>query len=145
MDADFSHQPRYLPDLFAALERADVVIGSRYVDGGGVTNWSIGRHALSRGANIYARAVLSMPFNDLTAGFVGFKRHVLEAIDLSSIHSEGYSFQLELKFRAHRLGFTFVEVPIVFFDRVAGSSKMSRAIVAEALWRVVELRMKGKA
>jgi dolichol-phosphate mannosyltransferase len=144
MDADFSHQPRYLPDLFAALERADVVVGSRYIEGGGVTNWTLGRRALSRGGNLYARAVLGIPFNDLTAGFVGFKRHVLEAIDLGSISSEGYSFQLELKFRAFRLGFTFVEVPIVFFDRVAGTSKMSRAIVAEALWRVLLLRAKGQ-
>jgi hypothetical protein len=143
MDADFSHQPRYLPDLFAALERADVVIGSRYVPGGGVENWSLSRRALSRGGNMYARAVLGVPMNDCTAGFVGFKRHVLEAIDLGSVKSEGYSFQLELKFRAYRLGFTIIEVPIVFFDRVAGASKISRSIVAEALWRAIELRARG--
>jgi dolichol-phosphate mannosyltransferase len=143
MDADFSHQPRYLPDLFAGLEQADVVIGSRYMPGGGVENWTLPRKALSRGGNLYARAVLGFPFNDCTAGFVGFKRHVLEAIDLGSIQSEGYSFQLELKYRAYRLGFTIAEVPIIFFDRAAGSSKMSRAIVAEALWRVLELRLRN--
>lgn len=144
MDADFSHQPRYLPELYRALDDADAVIGSRYTGGGGVENWGLYRRFLSKGGNVYAKTVLGMPYQDLTAGFVGFKRHVLEAIDLDSIRSEGYSFQLELKYRAHRLGFTFVEVPIVFFDRVAGNSKMSKAIVREAVWRVVQLRAKGK-
>lgn len=143
MDADFSHQPRYLPELFVALDNADVVVGSRYVAGGGTENWGLRRRTLSQGGNVYARTVLGMPYRDVTAGFVGFRRHVLEAIDLSSIASEGYAFQIELKYRAHRLGFTIVEVPIVFFDRVAGSSKMSRRIVTEAVWRVAELRFRG--
>lgn len=144
MDADFSHQPRYLSGLLAALADADVVVGSRYVGGGGVENWGVGRRALSRCGNIYARGILGIPQQDVTAGFVGFKRHVLEAIDLPSIRSEGYAFQIELKYRAYRLGFTLVEVPIVFLDRVVGSSKMSRRIVAEAIWRVAELRLRGR-
>ncbi len=143
MDADFSHQPRYLGPMIEALRSADVVIGSRYVDGGGTVNWGVGRRALSRGSNLYARLVLDTPFRDATAGFVGFRRHVLEAVSFENIDTTSYAFQVELKYRAHRLGFTIVEVPIVFFDRTAGSSKLSRGTIAQAVMRVVELCLKG--
>ena len=143
MDADFSHQPRHLPELFEALQSADMVIGSRYVPGSKVPKWTLARRGLSFGGNAYARAVFGMRVRDLTSGFVGYKRHVLEAIDLSTIHSDSYAFQLELKYRAHRMGFTIVEVPIAFFDRVLGISKMQRGKVAEALVRVLDLRVRG--
>lgn len=142
MDADFSHQPRYLPTLLHALENADVAIGSRYVDGGGIETWGLLRRGVSYLGNAYAREFLGVPYRDLTAGFVGFRRHVLEAIDLENIPSDGYGFQLELKFRAHRRGFSIVEVPIVFFDRVVGTSKLSKKTIPEAVWRVAQLRLK---
>lgn len=143
MDADFSHQPRHLPNMIAALQNADVVIGSRYVDGGGTVNWGVGRRALSRGSNLYARSVLSTPYRDATAGFVGFRRHVLEAINFETIDALSYAFQVELKYRAHRLGFTIVELPIVFYDRTAGSSKLARSSIAQAIVRIIELRLQG--
>jgi dolichol-phosphate mannosyltransferase len=143
MDADFSHQPRYLPSMIDALRSADMVIGSRYVEGGGTVNWSIARRALSRGSNLYARFLLDVPYRDATAGFVGFRRHVLEAINFETIDATSYAFQVELKYRAHRLGFTIAELPIVFFDRTAGASKLSRSTIAQAVVRVVELRFKG--
>jgi dolichol-phosphate mannosyltransferase len=143
MDADFSHQPRYLPSMIDALKSADVVIGSRYVDGGKTVNWGVGRRVLSRGSNLYARMLLDTHFRDATSGFVGFRRHVLEAINFESLDTTSYAFQVELKYRAHRLGFTIVELPIVFFDRTAGASKMPRTTIAQAVLRVVELRLKG--
>jgi dolichol-phosphate mannosyltransferase len=143
MDSDFSHDPAYLPRLLDAAERADLVIGSRYVPGGGVGDWGPLRRAISRGGSAYARAVLGIGVHDLTGGFKCFRREVLEAIDLDSIESRGYAFQVELTYRAIRLGFDVVEVPIVFRDRRAGSSKMSRSIVAEAAWRVPLLRFRG--
>jgi dolichol-phosphate mannosyltransferase len=145
MDSDFSHDPAYLPRLLEAGERADLVIGSRYVDGGAVADWSAARRAISRGGSTYARVVLGVDVRDLTGGFKCFRREVLEAIDLDSIQSRGYAFQVEMTYRAIRLGFEVVEVPIVFRDREAGSSKMDRSIVAEAVWRVPLLRFDGKA
>lgn len=144
MDSDFSHDPAYLPRLLDAAERADLVIGSRYVPGGGVGDWGALRRAISRGGSAYARLVLGVGVRDLTGGFKCFRREVLEAIDLDSIESRGYAFQVELTYRAIRLGFDVVEVPIVFRDRQAGSSKMSRSIVAEAVWRVPLLRFSGR-
>jgi dolichol-phosphate mannosyltransferase len=143
MDSDFSHDPAYLPRLLEAGERADLAIGSRYVDGGGVTDWSALRRAISRGGSAYARLVLGVGVRDLTGGFKCFRREVLEAIDLDAIESRGYAFQIEMTYRAIQLGFSVVEVPIVFRDREVGSSKMDRSIVAEAIWRVPLLRFGG--
>jgi dolichol-phosphate mannosyltransferase len=145
MDSDFSHDPAYLPRLLEAAERADLVLGSRYVDGGGVSDWSALRRAISRGGSAYARLVLGIGVRDLTGGFKCFRREVLEAIDLDSVESRGYAFQVEMTFRAVQRGFRVAEVPIVFRDRQAGSSKMNRAIVAEAVWRVPLLRFRRAA
>jgi dolichol-phosphate mannosyltransferase len=140
MDADFSHDPRDLPRLLAALDDGDVAIGSRYVAGGGVAAWSAGRRLLSRGGSAYARRVLGLPVRDLTGGFKCFRREVLEAIDLDTVDSKGYAFQVEMTYRAARCGFRVVEVPIVFRDRRDGASKMTAAIAVEAAWRVPWLR-----
>ena len=142
MDSDFSHEPAYLPRLLEAVEDADLAIGSRYVDGGGVGDWGAMRRAISRGGSAYARLVLGVPVADLTGGFKCFRREVLEAIDLDAVQARGYAFQVELTYRAVQRGFRVVEVPIVFRDRRVGSSKMSRAIVAEAIWRVPLLRLR---
>ena len=142
MDADFSHDPRHLPELLAAIEAgADVAVGSRYVEGGGTRNWGLGRRLISRAGGRYARTVLGVDVRDMTAGFVCYRREALERIDLDAIKSNGYSFQIEMKYRAHRAGLRIAEVPIVFEDRRVGQSKMSRAIVAEALWMVWKLRL----
>ena len=141
MDADFSHEPAYLPRLLAAAERADLAIGSRYVPGGGVGDWGALRRGISRGGSAYARLVLGVGVHDLTGGFKCFRREVLEAIDLDSVRSRGYAFQVELTYRAIQLGFRVAEVPIVFRDRRVGSSKMDRSIVLEAIWRVPLLRL----
>jgi dolichol-phosphate mannosyltransferase len=140
MDSDFSHDPAYLPRLLEAAQRADVVLGSRYVDGGGVSDWGPLRKAISRGGSAYARFVLGVDVQDLTGGFKCFRREVLERIGLDSIQARGYAFQVEMTYRAIQAGFRVVEVPIVFRDRQAGSSKMDRSIVAEAVWRVPLLR-----
>jgi dolichol-phosphate mannosyltransferase len=140
MDADFSHSPAYLPRLLEAAERADVVLGSRYVAGGGVSDWGPLRQTISRGGSAYSRLMLGVDVRDLTGGFKCFRREVLEAIDLDSIRSRGYAFQVEMTYRAIERGFRVVEVPIVFRDRQDGSSKMSRSIVWEAIWRVPLLR-----
>jgi dolichol-phosphate mannosyltransferase len=141
MDADFSHNPSYLPALLAAAEtRYDLVLGSRYISGGGTVNWGALRQFISRGGNMYARAILGLPVMDATGGFRCYRRRVLEAIDLDAIHSNGYSFQIELVYRALRAGFQIGEVPIVFPDRRVGQSKMSRRIVLEALLTVWRLR-----
>jgi dolichol-phosphate mannosyltransferase len=142
MDADFSHEPAYLPRLLEAAERADLVLGSRYVPGGGVGDWGALRRAISRGGSLYARAALGIGVHDLTGGFKCFRREVLEAIDLDAVRSRGYAFQVEMTYRAIELGFEVVEVPIVFRERSEGSSKMSRAIVLEAIWRVPLLRFR---
>ncbi|HEV7615686.1 MAG TPA: polyprenol monophosphomannose synthase [Solirubrobacterales bacterium] len=141
MDSDFSHDPAYLPRLLEAARRADLVLGSRYVPGGGVSDWGPLRRAISRGGSAYARMVLGVEVQDLTGGFKCFRREVLEAIDFDSIQARGYAFQVEMTYRAIRRGFEVVEVPIVFRDRQAGESKMDRAIVAEAVWRVPLMRL----
>ena len=141
MDADGSHDPKYLPGMLALAEDgADVVVGSRYVPGGGTVNWGLGRKIISRGGGLYARTILGIDVRDVTAGFVCWRRSALEAIDLSSISSNGYSFQIEMKYRALRRGLKVVETPIQFVDRRVGQSKMSRAIFAEALLKVWALR-----
>ncbi len=137
MDADLSHDPSDLPRLLAALDRADVVIASRYVPGGRVVDWPRRRVLLSRGGNRYVRLVTGIPVTDATAGYRAYRRAVLEALDLGSIRSEGYSFQVEMVLRSWRSGFCVVEVPITFTERQEGASKISRGIVGEALWRVL--------
>ncbi|HEX5711697.1 MAG TPA: polyprenol monophosphomannose synthase [Solirubrobacterales bacterium] len=144
MDSDFSHDPAYLPRLLAAARRADLVLGSRYVPGGGISDWGPLRKAISRGGSAYARLVLGVDVQDLTGGFKCFRREVLEAIDLDSVAARGYAFQVEMTYRAIKAGFRVVEVPIVFRDRRAGDSKMDRAIVAEAVWRVPLLRFAAR-
>ena len=140
MDADFSHDPARLPALLAASRESDLVLGSRYVEGGGTVNWGIARQLLSKGGSLYARTILGLPIRDLTGGFKCFRREVLERLDLPSVRSTGYAFQIELTYRAIKRGFRVVEVPITFVDRRVGKSKMSRAIVAEALWKVWKIR-----
>jgi dolichol-phosphate mannosyltransferase len=141
MDADFSHDPKYLPEMIARADAgADLVIGSRYVEGGGTVNWGIGRQIISRGGGLYARTILGVDIRDVTAGFVCYRRKVLETIDLASIHSEGYGFQIEMKYRTVKAGFRVEEMPIVFADRRVGQSKMSKKIVLEALTMVWRLR-----
>jgi dolichol-phosphate mannosyltransferase len=144
MDADFSHDPGFLPRLIQATERADLVIGSRYVPGGGITEWGPMRRFISRGGSAYARAALGLPIKDLTGGFKCFRRIVLETIDLDTIEARGYAFQVETTYRAIKAGFRVVEVPIVFKDRADGTSKMSKAIVAEAMWRVPYMRFRRR-
>lgn len=146
MDADGSHDPKYLPQMLALAEDgADVVVGSRYVPGGGTENWGVGRQLISRGGGLYARTVLGVDVRDLTAGFMCWRRAALEAIDLSTITSNGYSFQIEMKYRAITKGLRVVETPIVFVDRRVGQSKMSRAIFVEALGKVWALRFGRRA
>jgi dolichol-phosphate mannosyltransferase len=140
MDADFSHDPKYLPVMLKSLESHDVAIGSRYVPGGGTVNWGLGRKVLSRGGSLYARTVLGAPIRDFTGGFNGWRRKVIEAVDVGTLRSDGYSFQIELKYRAFKKGFRWTEFPIVFADREVGKSKMNRRIVFEALARVWSFR-----
>lgn len=141
MDADGSHDPKYLAQMLALAEDgADVVVGSRYVPGGGTENWGLGRQIISRGGGLYARTVLGVDTRDLTAGFMCWRRSALEAIDLATITSNGYSFQIEMKYRAIKHGLRVVETPIMFVDRRVGQSKMSRAIFVEALLQVWRLR-----
>ena len=141
MDADFSHDPRYLPELLAAAEAgADLVIGSRYVPGGGTTDWGLVRRMISRGGNIYAGVILALPVADATGGFRCYRRAVLEQIDLGKVRSNGYAFQIEMAYRTRRAGFRIAELPIIFPDRRVGKSKMSRRIVVEALVNVWRLR-----
>ena len=141
MDSDFSHDPEALPRLLEAAKRTDLVIGSRYVPGGSSDGWSALRLAISRGGSVYARLILGLRVRDLTGGFKCFRREILEAIDLDSVQSKGYAFQVEMTYRAIQLGFDVVEIPIVFRDREVGVSKMSRAIIAEAVWRLPLLRL----
>jgi dolichol-phosphate mannosyltransferase len=140
MDADFSHDPRYLEPLLDAARDADLVLGSRYVAGGGVEDWGIVRRLISRGGCLYARTILGVPVRDLTGGFKCIHRRVLETIQLETIRAEGYVFQIEVTYRALLAGFKVTEVPIVFRDRSVGSSKMSARIAAEAMWAVPFLR-----
>jgi dolichol-phosphate mannosyltransferase len=140
MDCDFSHDPADLPRLIAATDEADLVLGSRYVPGGGVTDWGAARRLVSRGGSLYARVVLGLPVRDLTGGFKCFRREVLERLDLSEVGADGYGFQIELTYRALRAGFRVRELPILFRDRRVGASKMSARIALEAFWRVPALR-----
>ena len=142
MDCDFSHDPADVPRLIAACDAgADVALGSRYVPGGGTTNWGLPRRLVSFGGSAYARVLLGVRVRDLTGGFKCYRREVLERIDLGAVHSKGYAFQIETTYRALRAGFTVVEVPITFVDRTAGHSKMSRTIFLEAVTRVPALRL----
>jgi dolichol-phosphate mannosyltransferase len=136
IDADGSHQPEQLPELLAALEHADLVIGSRWVRGGSVTNWALGRELLSRGGNLYTRLLLGMPVHDATAGYRLFRRTTLEKIDLDGVSSMGYVFQADLAFRTIRAGLQVVEVPIEFVERERGDSKMTRSVATESLRRI---------
>jgi len=136
MDADGSHQPEQLPDLLSALKNADLVLGSRWIPGGGTENWSRAREFLSRGGNHYTRKLLGMPVRDATGGFRAFRAETLRRLDLHDVASQGYCFQVDLAWRAAQHGMTIAEVPIVFVERSAGESKMSQKIVWEALWRV---------
>jgi dolichol-phosphate mannosyltransferase len=143
MDADFSHDPADLPRLIAASDDADVVLGSRYVEGGGVENWGALRRLVSRGGSWYARAVLRVPVHDLTGGFKCFRRGVLEALDLNAVHANGYGFQIELTYWAIQAGFTVKEIPIRFRERREGHSKMTPRIALEAVWKVPAMRFRG--
>lgn len=144
MDADHSHDPKHLPEFLSAIQNADLVLGSRYLDGRvTVVNWPMGRLLLSYAANLYARVVTGHKLYDATGGFKCFRREVLEAIDLDAVRSNGYSFQIEMSFRAKRKGFRIREIPIVFVDRTEGDSKMSGAIVREAIWMVWRLRIQA--
>jgi dolichol-phosphate mannosyltransferase len=143
MDCDFSHDPKYLPGMIAAAGQVDLVLGSRYVEGGGTVNWGLARRLISRGGSLYARAILGLRVHDLTGGFKCFRREVLEAIDLATVQCTGYAFQIELTYRAVRKGFTVRELPIVFEDRRVGRSKMSRGILLEAVRKVWSLRLSG--
>lgn len=144
MDADFSHDPKYLGDLLAAASDAEVVLGSRYVDGGGVRDWGLVRRLISRGGGLYARLILRVDVRDLTGGFKCIRREVLEAIDLDSLSAEGYVFQIEVTYRALLAGFRVREIPIIFCDRTAGESKMSARIAAEAIRLVPQLRRSAR-
>jgi dolichol-phosphate mannosyltransferase len=143
MDADFSHDPADVPRLIAAADAADLVLGSRYVAGGGVENWGLARRVLSRGGCAYARFLLGVPVRDLTGGFKCFNRRVLEGIDLAAVHADGYAFQIELTYRAVRAGFRVAEVPILFRERREGASKMSARVTLEAVWKVPAMRLRG--
>jgi dolichol-phosphate mannosyltransferase len=141
MDADFSHSPQYLPDFLNALEKYDVVVGSRYLDGISVVNWPIRRLFISFLANNYARFITGLPIRDCTSGFCCYKREVLERINLDAVRARGYSFLVEMKFRVHQLGFSIGEVPIIFFERRSGKTKMSKFDILEAIFTVWKLRL----
>ena len=143
MDADFSHDPADLPRLIAASDDADLVLGSRYVEGGGVENWGALRRLVSRGGSWYARTLLGVPVRDLTGGFKVFNRRVLERIDLAGVHADGYGFQIELTYRAVQAGFGVTEVPIRFRERREGHSKMTPRIALEAVWKVPAMRFRA--
>jgi dolichol-phosphate mannosyltransferase len=144
MDADLSHQPEDVPRLLEALSDADLVLGSRWVEGGGIENWAAGRRWLSKFGTGYARTLLGLPFEDLTGGFKAWRASTLASINLQTIRSEGYAFQVETSYRAHRTGYRISEVPIVFADRLSGTSKMSLSIAIEAAWVVPMLRWRGE-
>src|SRR4029078_7181501 len=145
MDCDFSQDPADVPRLAEAAERADLVLGSRYVEGGGTRDWGLVRRFISRADSLYAQVLLQLGIRDLTGGFKCYRRRVLETIDLDAIDSRGYAFQIETTYRALRAGFSVVEVPISFADREVGGSKMSKAIVLEAIWKVPALRLRALA
>lgn len=140
MDADFSHQPKYLPDFLEKAGEADLVLGSRNIAGGGVENWGMLRRFISWLANITIRIILGVPIKDLTGGYKCWQRHVLEQLDLDQVESSGYNFQIEMTYKAYKKGFKIVETPIVFIERRAGQSKFSLGIIFESFWRVLKLR-----
>jgi dolichol-phosphate mannosyltransferase len=144
MDCDFSHNPEYVPRMLQAADEADLVLGSRYVPGGGVEDWGLLRRMISRGGGLYAKWILGVPVNDLTGGFKCFRREVLEELDLDSVSSHGYGFQIEVTYKALKKGFRVKEVPITFSDRQQGQSKMSKRIVFEAMAQVWRLRLGGR-
>ncbi len=135
MDADLSHSPKYLPEFLKIIKIYDLVLGSRYIEGGGIEGWNFFRRLLSKGGSLYSRILLGLPYRDLTGGFKCFSSKVLKAIDLDIIQSDGYCFQIELTYKAHRKGFQIKEIPIIFSNRSCGKSKISRKIVLEALWK----------
>lgn len=141
MDADFSHNPKYLPDMFAALETNDLVLGSRYVKGGGVINWPLKRKIISRGGSLYSQIILGLPIHDLTGGFKCWRREVLETIGINNLEATGFSFQIETTYKAYLNGFRIKEIPIIFEDRIMGQSKMSGSIFSEAMKMVWKMRM----
>jgi dolichol-phosphate mannosyltransferase len=141
MDADWSHPPKFLAPMLELAGETDFVVGSRYIPGGGIPNWGMGRRVLSQFGSFYSRLILRAPFRDFTGGFNGWSADVLRGVGLDTLRSNGYSFQIELKFRAHRLGFRNIEFPIVFDERRAGSSKMSTSIALEAFWRIWQIRL----
>jgi len=141
MDADFSHDPKAIPEFLARIARYDLIIGSRYVNGITVVNWPLSRLIISIGASLYTRLITGLPVKDVTAGFMCYKVSSLKQIDLEKVHSNGYSFQVEMKFRMWKKGFKLLEIPILFVDRRAGVSKMSRKIVYEAAWMVWKLKL----
>lgn len=141
MDADFSHDPKEIPNFLNSISENDLVIGSRYIKGVNVVNWPLRRLILSYGANIYTRFITGMPVKDSTGGYKCFRRKVLESINLDEIHSGGYAFQIEMNYRSYCKGFSIKEIPIIFFDRIEGKSKMSNSIVREAIWMVWKLRI----
>lgn len=143
MDSDFSHDPKYLPLFQKEIENYDGVIGSRYILGGGTVNWNLGRRLISQGGNIYAKNILNLPLKDLTGGFNCWRRTVLEVIGIDSLKSDGYAFQIEIKYKALKKGFRIKELPIIFEDRNLGKSKMSRKIVLEAMCRVMLMRLEN--
>lgn len=143
MDADFSHDPKYINDFLNAIKDYDVVVGSRYANGIRVTNWPLSRLLISLGGCLYTRLITGLPISDATAGFVCYRKNVLEAINLDNIHSDGYSFQIEMKYNCWRKGFRIKEIPIIFADRLQGTSKMSLQIVKEAIFVVWRLRWKS--
>jgi len=146
MDADLSHDASYLPHFLRLIDQgADLVLGSRYVKGGGIENWSLPRRVISRGGCLYAQLILGLPYRDLTGGFKCFRRAVLETVDLDAIDTKGYGFQIEMTYRVHQLGFRIVELPIVFVDRKVGESKMTNDIVFEAMKNVLRLRFSPPA
>ncbi|GCE13593.1 polyprenol monophosphomannose synthase [Tengunoibacter tsumagoiensis] len=140
MDADFSHDPKYLPDFLREIQHADLVIGSRYIPGGDTPNWSLSRRIISGGGNIYTRAMLGLPIHDCTAGYRCYRREVLENLDLDTVQAQGYAFQVEMTNRVVKLGYKIVETPIVFMDRRVGKSKMSRKIFIEGFTYVAKAR-----
>ena len=144
MDADLSHDPKYIPEFLKAIKESDLVLGSRYVKGGGVANWNLARRLISRFGNIYAWLILGLPFKDLTGGFKCFRRRVLENISLTDLSSVGYNFQIETTYKVYSAGFKIKEIPIIFTERTEGKSKFSFKIILESFWKVLELRLKIK-
>ena len=144
MDADFSHDPKYIPKMLSKMEKHDIIIGSRYVKSGGTKNWGIGRKLLSRGANIYARTILGLSAMDCTGGFRCYRRKVIEHIDVEHLYSHGYGYLIETLFKCQRRGYKIGEVPIIFVDRQFGKSKLSKAIAIESFFLVLKLRLRGK-